>query len=1341
MSIFESQGCVFPPTLVMVPKTLLFLSPLIVSAICLNFQSYNTISVDPSSGRDDSPCLDPLSGIRCATLSYALRYANHSTLYLLSAAGDHSLVAGEPNTLANLRDITIASNGTSSTVRCARNAGLSFKNVSSLAIENVVFFGCGTSHNSTSRNLSDTKRTSTLLKFTVALYFQLCDSVTLCHVTVTNSFGMGVIMYDTTGKNLISNSEFSNNVVQDRATPGGGGFCIEFTYSTPGDFCAPSSLQHNTGSRYDFTNSTFIGNVADDGSVNVPTFIIPYACNHDAFGKGGGLALFFKGSASDNTVRLSNCTFQNNTAVWGGGLYAEFHDAAMGNVIEIESTFSNNSAVVEGGGLRVAYYTPGDNQNIGANNFTLRSTTFMNNDAFTGGAIAVLPSLLSAEDPTPQILVFNCTFESNIAELGSAVYGSYIALSSVSLITPVIDFQMCTFTNNFLHVQEDRRVAEHYIGIGAVYLNGLHATFNGAILFTNNSGSALAVVGAYVDFTSSNVSFFNNTGDKGGAISLLGDASMLISNYTNARFEGNRVSTYGGAIYNSYIERESFSSYSKCFIRYNPFFVPPDQWTAHFIFRNNTASISGNSIYSTSILPCSLFTATPNESRTVFCWNVTFWNYDDNCTDEIGTGFGKLSAGNAETYPGMKYKLPISITDELGHDIKRHTAFITTIGTQDPQPVATVDPGFYVAVDGIIQLNGNGSANQTIILTLEGTGNGMWHSEITVQLFPCPPGLSQDTNDQNDTCKCDPSKTFNSIVFCLGGNSVEFAALIKVGYWMGFAPELSRAELVVATCPQGFCKNATNGASVFQLSDTYIYLPLNATALDSVVCAPNRMGFVCGECVPSYAPSINDDAYSCVPCDSAQLEGNVFKYIGIVYIPLVLLFLVIILFNVKLTTGPANAFILFSQAIVSSFDATFSSQLTIGSDIYKGTMVYFKSCSFIYRVFNLDFFAYLLDPFCIGTQLSTLDVIELNYVVAIVPCVMILIVMACYQVTKLTCIFKICCWNRRHENRGSQKLSCTKAISFSPILAFAAFLLLSYNKVSITASKVLSQVRFRDASGLDIGVTRSYYAAQYDSGYWRYALPSSFITVLIIVLPIILLGFPVRLFEKCISRVPAIMKHYPADKINIFLDAFQGCFLDNRRYFASAYFFFRLIVNVVFIFLPSVSLQYTCQQFLCIAMVALIVFLQPYKVVAYNFIDILIFSNLAFISILNGYIIQYSSDLNQREIINALLVIFSILISLPLIYMVAYLIWHFLVEPKKDKIVSILLSPVQKYFNVNKTVVNNSEVTTVHFERNNNQEDNVSVNMVTNASGDLEVFDARMHEQVRNADKSPFPSN
>ena len=175
---------------------------------------------------------------------------------------------------------------------------------------------------------------------------------------------------------------------------------------------------------------------------------------------------------------------------------------------------------------------------------------------------------------------------------------------------------------------------------------------------------------------------------------------------------------------------------------------------------------------------------------------------------------------------------------------------------------------------------------------------------------------------------------------------------------------------------------------------------------------------LCGECSGSDAPSINDDAYSCVPCDSSQLVGNIFKHIGIVYIPLVLFFLVIILFNIQLTTGPANAFILFSQAIVTNFDTTLNGQLSISSSVN----IFFEICSFVYRIFNLDFFAYLLDPFCVGTQLNTLDVIELNYVVAIVPCVMILI--AYYQMAKLTCISKLCQCSKTH----TKKLACTKTI-------------------------------------------------------------------------------------------------------------------------------------------------------------------------------------------------------------------------------------------------------------------------------------------------------------------------
>ena len=1282
--------------------------------------SATTISVDPSNGRDDPRCLVTLSGIPCATLGYALLYGNHSALYLLSTGSEHSLATGV-NTIANLRNVTVASNGSSSTVRCVTNAGLVFENVSSLTIENVVFLGCGALRNGTSRNLSDTDSPYSLLKLKVALYFYLCDFVSLLNVTVANSTAIGVVMYDTTGRNLISNSVFSDNVAQDMATPGGGGFYVEFTYTAPGDTCTPLPLPNrNTGSVYDFVNCTFSRNVAGNGAANDPKFIIPHGCNHNTFGKGGGLAVFFKDTASDNTIKLSNCTFENNIAVWGGGVYVEFHDAAAGNVIEIQSTFLGNSANFEGGGLRVAYYYPSNTMNILANNFTMWNSNLVNNSAFAGGAITFMPSSIDL-GTAPQTLFFNCSFEGNRAELGSAIY-STDAANNIRTLEAVINFIACIFTNNILTV--DNRKASHYIGVGAVYLNGVPAKFYGVIVFQQNSGSALAIMNAYVDFASCNISFLNNTGDKGGAISLIAAASIIVGKETNARFVGNTATSYGGAIYNSYVERESLSFYANCFIQYNDFAVPPDQWTAHFVFRNNSAMISGDSIYSTSILPCSIFTATPNQSQTVFCWNRTYWDYDDSCTSEIRTGFGQISFSTAQTFPGVTYQLPINITDELGHNILAFTAFIATINTKKSNPVAEVDPNFYVVANGVLQINGNGSANETLILSLDGTLAGNWHSEIEVRLLPCPPGLSQTINGSKSICQCDPNKTYNSVIICLGSNSGNTFTLIKSGYWIGFDPKSHSGGLVVAACPQGFCTSGKTG------TDKYIALPTEAGKLSSVICAPNRVGVLCGECIEKYAPSVNDDSYSCVPCNRSQLIGNILIYVGVVYVPLVIFFLVIILFNVKLTTGPANAFILFSQAIVTTFNLTVGGQLNINGTIYHGVNTFFKVCSFIYRIFNLDFFSYLMDPFCVGSQLNTLDIIELNYIVAIVPCVMILIVIVCYQITKLTCILALCGCITKPSNEPTQKMACTKAISVSPILAFAAFLLLSYNKVSVTASKILSQTRFRDASGTTIAGTRSFYAAQVSASDWRYALPSSIVSILIIALPIVLLGFPVRWFEKCIGRAPAIMKYYPADKVNIFLDAFQGCFRDNRRYFASAYFFFRLFVNVALVFLPTLSLRLTCQLLVCIAMIVLIAFLQPYKVAAYNYVDILFFSNLAFINAINAYIVQTNNDLDQLDATNGLLVILSFLTSLPLVYMGGYIIWHFLVEPRKVKVMNALSQLIEKYVTKKKSDVPVSiNLGDISIKRSSNGR---SVYGITTVSDD-DVIDARMREQIDRA--------
>ena len=102
-------------------------------------------------------------------------------------------------------------------------------------------------------------------------------------------------------------------------------------------------------------------------------------------------------------------------------------------------------------------------------------------------------------------------------------------------------------------------------------------------------------------------------------------------------------------------------------------------------------------------------------------------------------------------------------------------------------------------------------------------------------------------------------------------------------------------------------------------------LPLQADdELTNVVCVTNRTGVLCGECRGSYAPSIN--GHVCLVIHLMQVIGNIFKYIGIVYVPLVLFFLVIIFFNVQLTTGLANAHMILLPPLVRTI---------VGSQLHK----------------------------------------------------------------------------------------------------------------------------------------------------------------------------------------------------------------------------------------------------------------------------------------------------------------------------------------------------------------------------------------------------------------------
>ena len=361
----------------------------------------------------------------------------------------------------------------------------------------------------------------------------------------------------------------------------------------------------------------------------------------------------------------------------------------------------------------------------------------------------------------------------------------------------------------------------------------------------------------------------------------------------------------------------------------------------------------------------------------------------------------------------------------------------------------------------------------------------------------------------------------------------------------------------------------------------------------------------------------------------------------------------------------ANAFILYSQVVSTTFILDANGQLPLNLIAGNHTDALLKAYRTIYGVFNLEFIERLIPPLCIGKGLTTLTVISLEYFVAFFPLFMILTAIVTIKITGI--IGDHCC-NKKQEHG----IVLTKVIKFfaklkrhlseSLLPAFAAFILLSYTKLVFISSRISTKVYIRKDNGV-IVEERVFYAGHlhyYDAEYIPYLIIAIFVYATFVAIPpLVLLDYPLRMFEWCLSKVNCLWRWYPVDKVHFFQDTFQGCFRNNCRFTAGLYFLFRLLTNVTFALSQTWLQQYIVQQIACMVIVVILAFVRPYNKEndIFNYIDILIFANLALINAISLYLYEYALN-NPRTMtlpVSAF-VLQYILVYLPLIYIIVYII-------------------------------------------------------------------------------------
>lgn len=1213
-----------------------------------------TICLDGLSGVDNMSCWSEGCLQPCKSLMFTLLGAHgEDSTTIQIYEGTYSLSQNLSATdFYGINDLTIVGMNSHVFINCLDEVGgIAFFNCARINITNITISGCGALRNSTSKNFGASN--FSFLDINVTMYFLFCKNITLTKVTIANSTGTGVVMYATVGLITIQLCAFLYN----NAVASGGGLYIEFPYCNPGN---NSCLNSTNAIPFEFAESStyyiyatrFQGNAAYSPNEN-DAYILPQKYNHLAFGRGGGLSVFFKGLSRDNTVKVSYCNFSNNTAVWGGGILSEHQDYSTNNILIVDHCiflenicpYSSiyNANGTGGGGVRLGYLFF-DDTHCHNNTFLFRHTVFRYNGAYYGGGLSFYAPREDSIHATNALEFHNCSWFSNTGRLGSAIdLALWHPVVSGSVITPI--FNNCTFYNNY-YIQPLNR--DQYVGIGALYSDNIPINFAGKTVFYNNSHSAVAVVTTYLSFDANSCTkFIGNSGRIGGAIALMGNAFIITSYNSNLSFVNNSADLKGGAIYGEFVGEHDLLSSRNCFIRYRNISYTSTQWKSNFYFQNNTVKTATlpNAIYATTILTCvwggSYGNSTDNNLNEVFNW--TNWKYDDlDTTNEINTAPLLLNAiSNSSTIlliPGKRSTLPIEALDDNSRNVTSY--LVMTIQSQNSSSVAISNYTQYVSDNSII-VYGDSSLNTTTTLVLQTTDPKVIYSELNVTLLPCPPGMVK-SQDNPDAIQCVCGKSFGGRVKC-----AEFTSTILRGQWMGWVG----SQFVVGDC--AYCA----GPDLMNIS---VVLPDSNVSLDVSLCGRvNRTGILCGHCVPQYGLTAN---LVCSDCTSPSLPIRVILYIVTQFLPVTIFFLILLLFNVSITSGPINSFVFFAQMISTACDITAEGSIPIPPKLNV-------AINTIYEVWNLNFLTHVLPNTCLGEQISPLQVQALNYINAIYPLFLVGTFFLILSLYDRGCHMALCMCRPVHVFFVRFKRIWN--LKGSAINAVAAFFLLSYFKFTSVSLRLLYLVHLRNDNDTIIQTVWYYDGniSYLDSKHRPYFALGVLMMGTFVAIPPIILILPsvFRAISKLLDV--DICTSLQNSKMEQFLNIFYGCYQNGTerrnvkgcdlRWFSGFYFVLRLVFLFIYAFSSTIG-SYLLQQVTCMISILMLVLLQPYKNTFFNMIDIVFFTNLAVIESLTMYNYYVVMALQQNPP-NVIISIQGILLLWPAIYvalLVLYTLRH-----------------------------------------------------------------------------------
>ena len=1038
----------------------------------------------------------------------------------------------------------------------------------------------------------------------VALVFSRCVDIVLNNVVVSHTNGTGIVVLEPTGSVYIYNTSILENT--------NGGLKI-LDYSSRKDrFVLKSSAWKSHG----------------DGPVK---------------------------------IMIIETTFKNNSGINGAGMLIEISNNTY-NVLINHSYFFNNKAMGFGGGLAISQqtYIKESLKFVKSESmFILSDCNITNNTASTGAGMAVklTDKYILTHCQIKYCFQFQtCIFNNNTAQRGAAIHSMLVTtLDSPQTLHDicVIAFLNCSFRrNNISHVSNQPTIVSEYATVVTLHIPLCFEEYN---QFEYNNASGLSV-GATVVSLNGIMKFSNNTGINGGGIAVYDGGSIVIQKKLQAFFADNRAINKGPALYFSHVVPRFNGD---CFIRYMDMFVNPAEWEYGMEFINNSISSGLNgSIYVSSLNVCHFQFQDQNFSLLkMFCSDS--WSYkESNCTEQIFTGPASIT--NDTTFiviPGKRTLIPVSIYDELNRNISEITPFVV------------VSDGHHLYTDFANHTQGSTlnsrSSNMSFIPKKSKTNETiqLWTvadqtatlNNLFVIMRHCPPGFYYDGPlnypypTVNAQCKCVQNQPF---MICLSTGFSQYNEIqLKQGWFMTY-DELNN-DVYVAT-QQLYQPVPLEG---HDNNNGFITLDLDISRLNNFTCGHlNRDRVLCSKCRNETSVSVTTYDFQCVKCNEQNLWKRILLYLFLQLVPAFLFCLLLTVFNISITSGPMNAFAMFSQIISNPLLVTHLQyqfiQLCSGNVLFNFIII-------PYGFWNLDFFKTVIPPFCLSPNTTNIEAWTLQYVSAVLPLTFILILYiftelyacGCRPIVRLALPVYRCIGQLRRRWHFQTNL----------INTFATLFLLSYTKLCAVSIFLListkAYVYHNDSSAIPSIEPIVY--LQPDYGYFKgghlpYAIIALFVLVFFVLLPPILL-----ILHSC--------NVYRCRCCNLFIksftDIFEGCYKDglsnererDYRYFSGIHLLLRFVVLLLINFQYSDDIRYLLLPLLMATFVMAMSYLQPYKEGWVNLVDSIFFAIL--ISVIMTFAPLSASYQPLGNSIGLVVTMWS-LTTIPLFYVFGYCVFN-----------------------------------------------------------------------------------